>query len=61
MCGQVLLVFVGSRLAWVTNVPHLRTPVVESRLPVLHVLIVRLAVQVNVIPIAFHTQRTVAL
>ena len=27
----MLLVFVGSRLAWVTNVPHLRTPVVKTR------------------------------
>ena len=44
MCGHVLLVFVGGRLAWDTNVPHLHSPVIESRLPVLHVLVVRLAV-----------------
>ena len=32
-----------------------------SSLPVLHVLVVRPTVSLNVIPIAFHTQRTVAL
>ena len=35
MGGHVLLVFAGSRLAWVTKVPLLCNPVVESRLPVL--------------------------
>ena len=36
VCGHVLLVFVGSRLSWVTNVPHLRNPVVESLLLILN-------------------------
>ena len=40
MCGHVLLVFVVGRLAWATNVPHLRTPAIESRLSVLHALVV---------------------
>ena len=61
MCGHVLLVFVDSRLAWVTGVPHLRTPIIESRLPVLHVLVVRLAVQLGVILIPIRSHRSVAL
>ena len=40
MCGHALLVFVGSRLTWVANVPHLCTPVVKSRLSIIHVFIV---------------------
>ena len=36
MSGHVLLVFFDSRLARVTDVPHLRTPFIKSLLPVLH-------------------------
>ena len=60
MCVHVLLVFFDNRLSWITNVSHLRTPVVKSSLSVLHVLVVRLAVYLNVIPITRRTQRTVA-
>ena len=60
MCGHVLSVFAFSRLSWIANVSHCRTPVVKSGLSVLHVLVIRLTVQLNVIHITFRTQRTVA-
>ena len=55
----MLLVFVGSPLVWVANVPHLCTPVIDSRLSVLHVLIVRPTVQLDVTFITCRIQHTV--
>ena len=61
MCGHVLLVFVGSRLTWVANVSHLCTPVVKSRLSILHVFIVRLTVQLVTVLVTCRTQHTVTV
>ena len=59
MCGHVLLVFLGGWLPWVTDVSHLCVPVIESHLSVLHVFIVRLAIQLDTVLIVRRTQHTV--
>ena len=61
MCGHVLLMLPGGRLAWVTNVSHLCSPVIEFHPSELHFFIVSLTIQLNIVHIFCRTQRVVAL
>ena len=56
----MLLVLLDGRLSWVSDVPYLRASVVKSHFPLLHVLIVCLTVQLNIILVVRRTQHTVA-
>ena len=49
MSSHVLLVLLDGRLSWVSDVPYLRASVVKSHFSVLHVLIICLTVQLNII------------